>query len=229
MRQIRGIILPIEENSIPVTKHSKKDRYAIPNITKPVSYILGEMKTNVTSPAAILLRNLRSNSRHRIHWSDPGHALLPLLRLLIWALLVGPGRTWDHKERILEKFGKWSFDPETRKKFRFDIWSNIHYGYIGASVHFSTALLLGGAGLAQAMGIVWDDPDRLLEALEKSPDGVLRRLLQPSKLDDPPDQTAIRIGIELWYHEGLNVSETGLLELLRRDASRLATRSGAGS
>jgi len=58
----------------------------------------------------------------------------------------------------------------TGDKVRYDIWSNIHYGYVGTDVGFSSDILDKGADLADLAG-----QDRT----------------------DPGDQIAVEIGIDL--------------------------------
>lgn len=47
-----------------------------------------------------------------------------------WANLVNYDQTWDHKGYISTTFGEYSYDSECSAYLLFDIWSNIHYGYI---------------------------------------------------------------------------------------------------
>ena len=86
----------------------------------------------------------------------------------LWTERVFKGRPWDHKEYIIETFKGYAVvrsayshklkQNRTFKKhwhkyknydYRYDIWSNIHYGYVGLSVGFQKETLLNGANLAQ--------------------------------------------------------------------------------
>ncbi|WP_058970225.1 polymorphic toxin type 44 domain-containing protein [Pseudomonas syringae] len=67
--------------------------------------------------------------------------------MVIWAEKVGQNREWDHKPKILEKFNNDVRHKQGRYAYYYDIWSNIHYGYIGMAAGFSEILILEGAGL----------------------------------------------------------------------------------
>lgn len=68
-----------------------------------------------------------------------------------WKRLVGAGCPWDHKAKILELQGNkgWSCDKNKHFLFFYDLWSNIHYGFIGKLAGFTEWELLNGAGYAQ--------------------------------------------------------------------------------
>ncbi len=117
--------------------------------------------------------------------------------------LVRTGGAWDHKGQITKKFKDWSCDYSTKTAYRFDIWSNVHYGYIGRSVGFDRWTLEAGAGAAQA-------------SAGTSPDGYWSRRQQKfgdadvlSALDDPLDLGAIRLGMDLWdaHRDGLTLAQ----------------------
>ncbi|MEV4760545.1 polymorphic toxin type 44 domain-containing protein [Micromonospora sp. NPDC049559] len=59
---------------------------------------------------------------------------------LAFTYLVRPGARWDHKGEIGQKWGKdglldtgayWFPVPGTRYLLSYEVWSNLHYGYIG--------------------------------------------------------------------------------------------------
>ncbi|WP_454688507.1 PAAR domain-containing protein [Achromobacter aloeverae] len=111
-----------------------------------------------------------------------------------WAERVASGRDWDHKRPIANAFPT----PKTRElsgwhkyqafDYYQDIWSNIHYGYVGVAVGFTADELLNGAGLAQA----WSD--RYKPQLQSHPvNGNW-----PKTLDDVQDNISIRLGIDLF-------------------------------
>lgn len=123
----------------------------------------------------------------------PGKALIDVIEAYWrWYTLVKPGGPWDYKRHLYKTYGEWACDFPQKIHFNFDVWSNIHYGYLGLAAGFSRADLLDGAGLAQLMaGTV--------------PDGYWRRRLATlgdadvfRALDDPADQEAIKVGFELW-------------------------------
>ena len=86
----------------------------------------------------------------------------------------------------------------TAKKvvFYYDIWANIHYGYVGKAAGFSENDLLTGAALEQAVA-------------------------HPGQTgDDLSDRASIQIGIRL-YREGSRVSEEDVLRELYIHKSEL--------
>jgi len=113
--------------------------------------------------------------------------------------LVADARTrpvcgqWDYKKEIGEKFGNsqtiafCSIGHTEKVIFYYDIWANIHYGYVGKAGAFSDEALLSGAALEQSVA-------------------------HPGQTqDDPSDQASIKMGIELYKQEGDSVTETGVL------------------
>lgn len=134
-----------------------------------------------------------------------------------WRDLVGNGRPWDHKRVLRRLFGDWALDAATATEFNYDIWSNVHYGFVGRCCGMSSWLLLNGAGYAQ-----W--------SAGTAPEGYWRRRFETlgdadslAAFDDPDDQTAIRLGIKLWQERRHVLGGTELEEAARR-ATGLKTR-----
>lgn len=120
-----------------------------------------------------------------------------------WALLVRPGGVWDHKTYFQEGGEKHeefatvgiSAYPWHHKyqgyEYYYDIWSNIHYGYVGRYIGFSEVSLLDGAGLAQFL----DD----FRKLDRSP--INRSDINGEgfrRFDDVTDYLSVRLGISLF-------------------------------
>jgi hypothetical protein len=100
---------------------------------------------------------------------------------------VGYGQPWDQKKYIVGKWGKLS--RLFGVLLDYDVWSNVHYGYVGSRAGFSRNVLLDCAGIAQA---VWSEV----------PSGWFERYLFSgasafAALDDVKDQEAIKIGTEV--------------------------------
>lgn len=78
-----------------------------------------------------------------------------LLAFADWGLLVRENGPWDHKPIIRKRFnpanpgGEQHFHHLDGYLYFYDIWSNIHYGYVGRACGFSESELLDGAGLEQ--------------------------------------------------------------------------------
>lgn len=134
-----------------------------------------------------------------------------------WYELVKPGGPWDHKALVRSKFGNWSCDFPKKTHYNYDVWSNIHYGYVGLAAGFSRATLLDGAGVAQL--ITWTVPDgywsRRLAVLGDA--DVFRAL------DDPADQEAIRVGCELWEKHKKALTKEQLKAAAQAHAVKLQT------
>ncbi|AXA90612.1 polymorphic toxin type 44 domain-containing protein [Massilia sp. YMA4] len=118
----------------------------------------------------------------------------------IWAERVGPGRPWDHKpilrERLLkQKTFRKGWQRYGNEDYFYDIWSNIHYGYVGVACGFGQDELLGGAGLAQAASDIWT---RVKEwqapAVQHHPENGA----WANRFDDIPDHISIKLGVQLY-------------------------------
>lgn len=102
--------------------------------------------------------------------------------------VVSAGSIWDHKTYIRKNFPTKGNSTQYYHKYKkyeyyFDIWSNIHYGYIGLKSGFSESELLHGAGIAQ----IFDN--NILEV----------NFFDLSANDDIDDQISIKIGFDLYY------------------------------
>ncbi|MBT2803037.1 hypothetical protein J7J49_17055, partial [Halomonas sp. ISL-56] len=122
--------------------------------------------------------------------------------LASWAWLTMPGGVWDHKPYFhkggekYEEFATAGFTAnQWHHKYQgyeyfYDIWSNIHYGYVGRYIGFSEDALLDGAGLAQyasdAAEFKWP-----VNRSETNGEGLRR-------FDDVTDYLSVRLGISLF-------------------------------
>ena len=141
---------------------------------KVAEYIVEEIKKNVVSQYAKNMRYCNDLEGRLKEWQS-----LPLLQraltpvpepmfgtaIGIWTERVAQNRPWDHKP-IIKKLFKTSavkrvINPKTgtvgesqyhkykTHDYFLDVWSNIHYGYVGMSSGFDESTLLDGAGLEQ--------------------------------------------------------------------------------
>lgn len=152
---------------------------------KVADYILNEIKTNIRGQTAETIRYLIDEDtlkQRRAEWDKlPFYAKLApppqpdlLAAMAVWYQTVKTGSTWGHKPKIRDRFSSVAVArPLPRKgkqsrsyyhKFKqhdyfYDVWSNIHYGYVGLSVGFSESLLLKGSTWEQNMtpGAIGDD------------------------------------------------------------------------
>ncbi|KGA39184.1 membrane protein [Pectobacterium odoriferum] len=180
-------------------------------------YILSEIKTNVSGRIAEIIRYLideETLKQRRAEWDKlPFYAKLApppqpdlLAAMTVWYQTVKTGSTWDHKPKIRDKFGslgvarplpppsntpsKSYYHKYKQYDYFYDVWSNIHYGYVGLSVGFSENLLLYGSTWEQNMtpGAVGDDT-----------------------LDDV---TSMKIGFDLYHQHGKMAGSLTALDIL---------------
>jgi len=139
-------------------------------------YICQEIRTNVRSETA---HEIRSLIKKLIEWNKSGKLdgpkYLGLAKVMfIWYQKVKTGADWDHKPTIRDRFDLFAvarplpsgtpsrsyYHKYREYDYFYDVWSNIHYGYVGRSVGFSKKLLLKGSGGEQQMtpGAQGDDP-----------------------------------------------------------------------
>lgn len=145
----------------------------------------------------------------------------------MWAERVGPGRPWDHKPIIRHMFqAKGNFNHGWQKygqdDYFYDIWSNIHYGYVGVAVGFNDAELINGAGLAQAASDVGSNlAHGHWPAIQNHPQNGS----WPGSADDVPDHISIQLGIDLY---AAAKPDALTADLLLRTISAVAMPWGAG-
>jgi len=114
--------------------------------------------------------------------------------LLIWSEKVRQNAIWDHKPIISQRFHPrnlkgaqhWHLNGNTL--YYYDVWSNVHYGYVGIAAGFSESVLLDGAGLEQI-------GSTLLRGALPSSDPNIQGL---RAWDDLQDRAGIEIGIQLY-------------------------------
>jgi hypothetical protein len=129
--------------------------------------------------------------------------------LMMWTMKVMQDAEWDHKPQIRVRFpsptthtGVWHTYDAT--EYFYDIWSNIHYGYVGTAAGFDEDVLLDGAGLEQ---IGTDLLRRRWPMRTRSVKGL-------RAFDDPSDRIAISTGIELYGMVPGHISARELVETI---------------
>lgn len=123
--------------------------------------------------------------------------------LASWALLVREGGVWDHKPDF-HKGGKKGDEFDSRGvsaypwhhkyqgyEYFYDIWSNIHYGYVGRYIGFSEQTLLDGVGLAQYLVDRMKSDVSPTDRSEVNGEGYRR-------FDDVTDHLSVSLGIALF-------------------------------
>lgn len=187
------------------------------NVVDVIDFIRGEMVANLSSTAfqnikgAMIVREL---SRKRLFHDVAVELGVQFLPYLLFRNQVDYGKPWDHKGVINAEFGKHALDAPRGVLYQWDIWSNIHYGFIGLAAGFSRNELLEAAGAAYAMrkGVA------KLTLLKAIANGTAK------SYDQKEDQVAISIGFGLWRNHRDSVTSADILEAVRRNRSRLSTQ-----
>ena len=204
-------------------------------VTLPIKFIYDEMFNNVNGSKVAYIRTLnqlmipkRENetvlgkmyryARQPGEWLDqPADKVIAYLE---WIMMVAPTRPWDHKDKILSKHGgEWTVDHNLGYLFNFDIWSNMHYGYIGTACEFTEWELLSGGGAAQVYA-------------QTNPPGYWDRRFSThgdwdflGAFDDPLDQVAIKLGIALWNRHRTGISPAIIRQAVNSQITSLNTKS----
>jgi hypothetical protein len=175
------------------------------------NYIAGEMNRNIKHPSVLKMKeliNYDSSAAGRKFLELPWYARLAgppnfnaiawakkLEAMAIWTKQVGQNMEWDHKPKLRAMYNNAVRHKQGKYDYYYDIWSNIHYGYVGIAGGFSESLLLDGAGVEQ----IGSDTKRWIEDSKKNPGPHLTASLFDGlrAFDDIADRVAISIGVKL--------------------------------
>lgn len=158
----------------------------IDEYTSPViNYIVGEMNKNANSKT---VQEIKKLNRGLFGLGKPA-------AYKKWKNLVCYDCVWDHKSYIKEHFtdkffGRSSYQLVNHTYYRWDIWSNIHYGFVGNAAGFSDVELLGGSSLAN--------------------------IRKNGKPDDLSDRTSILVGNILFKKNSRRVNSYDLIQAIQR-------------
>lgn len=203
----------VDPNSVPKKPGEKPEASFTckdPDMMEQVAnYIAGEMNRNIAHPSVLKMKSLTGFDAaaerakfQELPWyarlSRPDFQAMALgnmaAAMALWAERVGQNRPWDHKVTIGQQFGG-TWQKHGQVDYFYDIWSNIHYGYVGRFAGLSEAVLLDGAGLEQ----IASDSIRKVQKWgeRKGP----RRSAEIDGLrawDDIGDRVSISIGVKLY-------------------------------
>ena len=182
------------------------------------SYIAGEMNRNIHDPAVLEMRRLIDYDP--VVEEQKFAELPPLVRMdgplnhsviamtnkataaVIWTKKVGQDREWDHKPKLRAMYNNVVWHKQGKHDYYYDIWSNIHYGYVGIIAGLSESVLLDGAGAEQ----IASDTYRKLDEWRNKPKADWK-LPGPHTTaspwtslrswDDVADRVSISIGIKI--------------------------------
>lgn len=134
------------------------------------------------------------------------------LAMFLWAGKVKDKADWDHKPIIKRRFRSSLLNSDKKHLygghiFGHDIWSNIHYGYVGIAAGFPEQVLILGAAVAHTWDELGDAKSR-----EEWWDIFLGKLGDnPMIWDDPKDRAAIEVGIRLYRYRPERVTVRDLM------------------
>ncbi len=176
------------------------------------AYIADEMNRNINHPSVLEMKELNSYDAaaetreymalpfYRRLGQQPDFHAFALAKqaraFALWTERVGQNRPWDHKPKIQAEVGG-IWHKQGIYEYFYDIWSNIHYGYVGVAGGLSESVLLDGAGIEQIASDSirhWKEPEKFEGPRRtKGVEGM-------RAWDDPPDRISIIIGMKL-HHE----------------------------
>ncbi len=178
-------------------------------------YIVKEIQKNVRSSEAAKIKSQLSSII----------AARKALGFHSWYKQVAPGQPWDHKPKIKDdpklkylaverelKSGNMSkshFHKYKNYDYFYDIWSNIHYGYVGRYVGFDANTLITGSYLQQF-------GKETIDELMEIKDGKRSIRDMELKADTKDDIIAMQIGIDLFenFYPATYVTEYLILKIL---------------
>lgn len=206
-----------KETSKSVEKKSEEKTCKDPDRMEELAgYIADEMNSNIHHPSVLKMKELLSydaaaetRKYMELPWYAQAGATRPqtiaasnaVAAMALWTERVGQKRDWDHKPKIRAKFGG-VWHKQGQYDYFYDIWSNIHYGYVGMAGGLSDNILLDGAGGEQ---IISDSAQWLEEWLFTPKEQRKRQGPKPTPnveglraWDDAQDRISVSIGMELY-------------------------------
>ena len=175
-------------------------------LADPFDWLVRTMRSNAKDARAREIAEL--NAPKQIQYLPPSE--VPYIdtsgRLPVyskWADLVAAEKEFDYKGAIYAAWDDAAWKFYEGKGYRYDIGGNFNYGYVGRAAGFSKIELHAGAAYAQFTDGYWSW--RSLNTLG----------------DDPIDQKAIALGIELYNSYGLNIDRAVLVEAFAQEEWRI--------
>ena len=187
----------------------------------PVEYTVQLIISYQQSPKIGQLKSLNQSAKRASNASSiralTGAVDSKIQAYQLWQSMVGTGKELDIKGQVRKSFGLSAM--LNGNEYYWDVWGNISYGYLGTEAGFAPVELLAGAGAQQVI-------DKL-----KNPAGITAQAAGSVALyqyltentglvsfwDDPRDQAAIRVGIQLHQGQiaqGLEVTPARLLSIM---------------
>jgi hypothetical protein len=164
----------------------------VPDFTrfnKALAFIYNRMMIDAQSTIAMEIRTLNDAAKSPllIVTSTEGAATVKGSAYALWFWMVRPHGDWDYKAKLLKEIGgpKGDFHfpimGDNDHEYFYDIWSNIHYAYVGRAAGFSRYELDNGHQIPIITGST-----------------------------DDIDVETVRIGLDLWDRYALNLTTVQL-------------------
>jgi len=180
-------------------------------------YIAGEMNRNIHHPSVLKMKKLNSydtaaeTEKHlELPWYTMAGTSSPqtigyanaTAALAMWTERVGQNRPWDHKPILRAMYDNIVWHKQGKYLYFYDIWSNIHYGYVGIAAGLSESILLDGAGAEQVISdsirVVEDQLSKPKDKNHPGPHPTASPWTELRSWDDVADRVAISIGVKLF-------------------------------
>ena len=165
------------------------------NFTSAQTFIFQEMMRNKDSETVAKIRELLAT----------GSKIDRLHALALWGAKVAPHMAWDHKPILEKRLGLdgqndyWFKDPNGKRSAYYDIWSNIHYGYVGRSAGLSRGDLDQGAQVPIVAGKT-----------------------------DPGDVYTVKVGMDIYDKYGPNITEQQFQQEVTKALDRMEQQQIGG-
>lgn len=182
------------------------------------AYIAGEMNRNIKDPAVLEMRRLidydpvaeeeefaRLPALARVD-GPPNYRTTAMAKkveaAMIWTKKVGQNQPWDHKPKLRVLYNNDVWHKQGKYAYFYDIWSNIHYGYVGIIAGISESVLLDGAGAEQIVSDTYRKVDEWYNKPKKDwelpgPHTTASPWTSLRSWDDVADRVSISIGMRL--------------------------------
>ncbi|PPE74586.1 hypothetical protein C3942_07435 [Solimonas fluminis] len=200
--------------------------------SEATAYIHEEMMRNAESPDLAYMRGRNAK----------GGLLAEGDSLLRFGLKVRGEGPWDHKNTLrwgipnpgqVHRFkgtsAEWFYNPDDDSRYFFDVFSNIHYGYVGLAAGYPEDVLLDAAGFAQGRSEAGNkraEAFRRGHPIQNGGHTAYRGIAWGHRgWDDPPDQAAVLLGMHLYKNYGSDLTKEDLDFELRNWAGIQKMRS----
>ena len=198
---VNSTIITLDNESVICSQHCYDGAIDV------AKYIVEEIKKNIKSKEALEIYDYLHYEKYIEKYYNsngftppPDPIAIKSIGLVKWLDMVHTGHPWDHKWQIKTKFNycaverplqsskpsKSFYHKYKQHDYFYDIWSNIHYGFLGRFCGISEELLHLGSGVQQ-----------LFSNLKK---------LKFSG-DDLEDKITMQLGMDLYFKYKSNLNE----------------------